>query len=135
MISNALSSAPLQFELKEMKRRQEAAEEEERKRRQTEAEAKAAQEAEIEAARQAELSARDAADAPGSPGSNHDEAGKSSIPDSNLCRSPSPLLFYFTFVVFGSQTFYHHHSHPIIICGDYLPTFINYCTKEEPAHF
>lgn len=62
-----------------MKRRQEAAEEEERQRRQAEADAKAAQEAEVEARRRAELAARDQADAPGSPGSNRDEAGKGSI--------------------------------------------------------
>lgn len=86
-----------------MKRRQEAAEEEERQRRQAEADAKAAQEAQIEAARQAELAARDAADAPGSPGSHHDEAGKSSML-SNLCRSPSIyfILFYSFWFSFDS---------------------------------
>lgn len=67
----------LQFELKEMKRRQEAAEEAERQRLQAEAEAKAAAEAEAEAARQAEAAARDQADAPGSPHSTKElESGK-----------------------------------------------------------
>jgi spectrin beta len=61
------------FELKEMKRRQEAAEEAERQRLQAEAEAKAAAEAEAEAARQAELAAsKDSADAPGSPHSSRE---------------------------------------------------------------
>lgn len=61
------------FELKEMKRRQEAAEEAERQRLQAEADAKAAAEAEAEAARQAELAAsKDSADAPGSPRSEHE---------------------------------------------------------------
>ncbi|XP_055390536.1 spectrin beta chain isoform X2 [Condylostylus longicornis] len=54
------------FELKELKRRQEAAEEAERQRLQAEADARAAAEAEAEAKRQAEL-ARDQADAAGSP--------------------------------------------------------------------
>lgn len=53
-----------QFELKEMKRRQEAAEEAERQRLQAEQEARAAAEAQAEAARQ---SSRDSHDAPGSP--------------------------------------------------------------------
>lgn len=67
----------VQFELKEMKRRQEAAEEAERQRLRAEAEAKAAAEAEAEAARQAEAAARDAADAPGSPHSTKEqESGK-----------------------------------------------------------
>ncbi|XP_062554879.1 spectrin beta chain isoform X1 [Armigeres subalbatus] len=61
------------FELKEMKRRQEAAEEAERQRLQAEAEARAAAEAEAEAARQAEAAARDAADAPGSPHSTKEQ--------------------------------------------------------------
>lgn len=54
-----------QFELKELKRRQEAAEEAERKRLQAERDAKAAAEAAVEAARRAE--SRDSHDAPGSP--------------------------------------------------------------------
>lgn len=67
----------VQFELKEMKRRQEAADEAERQRVQAEADAKAAAEAAAEAARQAEASNRDSADAPGSPHSSREhEAGK-----------------------------------------------------------
>lgn len=54
----------IQFELKEMKRRQEAAEEAERQRLQAEQDARAAAEAQAEAARQ---SSRDSHDAPGSP--------------------------------------------------------------------
>lgn len=54
-----------QFELKELKRRQEAAEEAERQRLQAEQEARAAAEAQAEAVRLAE--AKDAHDAPGSP--------------------------------------------------------------------
>lgn len=54
----------IQFELKEMKRRQEAAEEAERQRLQAEQDARAALEAQAEAARQ---SSRDSHDAPGSP--------------------------------------------------------------------
>lgn len=54
-----------QFELKELKRRQEAAEEAERQRLQAEQDARAAAEAQAEAARLAE--AKDAHDAPGSP--------------------------------------------------------------------
>lgn len=82
-----------------MKRRQEAAEEEERQRRQAEADAKAAQEAQVEAARRAELSARDSHDAPGSPGSNRDEAGKSSIVSSRTSAAHRPffLLFHFDY--------------------------------------
>lgn len=57
-------SVPIQFELKEMKRRQEAAEEAERQRLQAEKDARAAAEAQAEAARQ---SSRDSHDAPGSP--------------------------------------------------------------------
>lgn len=55
----------LQFELKEIKRRQDAAEEAERKRIQQEQEERAAAEAQAEAIRIAEQ--RDAHDAPGSP--------------------------------------------------------------------
>lgn len=66
-----------QFELKELKKRQDAAEDAERQRLQAEADAKAAAEAEAEAARKAEAASRDAADAPGSPHSSRDhEAGK-----------------------------------------------------------
>ncbi|XP_055703671.1 spectrin beta chain isoform X3 [Phlebotomus papatasi] len=66
------------FELKEMKRRQEAAEEAERQRKQAEADARAAEQAQAEAARQAEASARDSADAPGSPHSGREhEAARS----------------------------------------------------------
>lgn len=61
----------IQFELKEIKRRQDAAEEAERKRLQQEQEERAAAEAQAEAARLAE--ARDSHDAPGSPAR---EAGK-----------------------------------------------------------
>lgn len=84
-----------------MKRRQEAAEEEERQRRQAEADAKAAHEAQIEAERRAELAARDTADAPGSPGSNHDEAGKSSMLFERLPRHVHLLLFRLWFSFHG----------------------------------
>lgn len=90
----------MQFELKEMKRRQEAAEEEDRQRRQAEAEAKAAQEAQIEAARQAELAARDAADAPGSPGSNYDKA----LARGSLKGASTAQLSYIMIVVHSQST-------------------------------
>lgn len=66
-----ISSLYNQFELKEIKRRQDAAEEAERKRLQQEQEERAAAEAQIEAARKAE--SKDSHDAPGSPAR---EAGK-----------------------------------------------------------
>jgi spectrin beta len=66
------------FELKEMKRRQEAAEKAEQDRIRAEQDAKAALEAQAEEARRAE-SARDQADAPGSPQREHEQAGNDSV--------------------------------------------------------
>ena len=118
-----------------MKRRQEAAEEEERQRRQAEADAKAAKEAEQEAARRAEQAARDSADAPGSPGSKHDEeAGKSSRDEPLPLTVHSLVWIVVPFTEFTTHPHRHPHRFSRVRCTTEVTRFL-YITRTSQSLF